>query len=228
MNNTEHGHQQQQQHQEPQGGQWTRQTARRRKAQHGKRVKPVSPPDSKPAQIQTAKQAFKTSHNHIRDNQRQAASNIADLAPKAASLTEAADRHSRHIKPASWAPTSYSAAVGPASFWADVVTPLVGDRVPIAALLNKYRGSAKYEQLIKLTKGSRPFTQYRSIRGEFAHCHAMRHVDVLTYTFPFMMSIEDVAPMVVMRSVIPVAAILLQLRTLMHKHMHVYTHVQAH
>ena len=53
---------------------------------------------------------------------------------------------------------SYSAAVGPASFWADVVTPLVGDRVPIAALLNKYRGSAKYEQLIKLTKGSRPFT----------------------------------------------------------------------
>ena len=50
-------------------------------------------------------------------------------------------------------------------------------------------------------------------------------VDVLTYTFPFMISIEDVAPMVVMRSVIPVAAILLQSRTLMHKHMHVYTRV---
>ena len=53
-------------------------------------------------------------------------------------------------------------------------------------------------------------------------------VDELTYTFPFMIFIEDVAPMVVMRSVIPVAAILLQLRTLMHKHMHVYTRVQAH
>ena len=146
-----------------------------------KRVKPVSPPDSKPAQIQTTKRAprakpssLKTSQVH--DNQRQAESNIADLPPKAASLIEAADRRSRHTKPASWAPTSYSAAVGPASFWADVVTPLVGDRVPIAALLEKYRGSAKYEQLIKLTKGSRPFTQYRSIRGEFAHCIAMRHV----------------------------------------------------
>ena len=50
-------------------------------------------------------------------------------------------------------------------------------------------------------------------------------VDVLTYTFPFMMSSEDLTPMVVTRSVIPVAAILAQLRTLMHKHMHVYTRV---
>ena len=183
MNNTDlpkHG-QQQQQHQEPQGSEWTRQSARRKKAQHGKRVKPVSPPDSKPAQIQTTKRAprakpssLKTSQVH--DNQRQAESNIADLPPKAASLIEAADTRSRHTKPASWAPTSYSAAVGPASFWADVVTPLVGDQVSIAALLDRYRGSAKYEQLIKLTKGSRPFTQYRSIRGEFAHCIARRHV----------------------------------------------------
>ena len=61
---------------EPQGGEWTRQTARRRKAQHGKRVKPVSTSASKPAQIQIAKQAprakpsssIKTSQNQLRDN----------------------------------------------------------------------------------------------------------------------------------------------------------------
>ena len=104
------------------------------------------------------------------------AGNIADLPLKAASPTEAADRHPRNIKPASWAPTSYGAAVGPASFWDDLVTPLVGNKVPIAALLKKYCRSPKYEQLIKLTKGSRPFTQYHSIRGEVARCIAMRHV----------------------------------------------------
>ena len=51
-------------------------------------------------------------------------------------------------------------------------------------------------------------------------------VDVLTYIFPFIISIEDLPPMLVMRSMILVAAILLQLRTLMHKHSHVYTRVQ--
>ena len=120
MNNTDlpkHGQQQQQQQQEPQGGEWTRQTARRRKAQHGKRVQASKPSRLQASTDTTAKQAprakpssrIKTSQSH--DNQRQAASNIADLPPKAASLTEAADRHPRHIKPASWAPTSYSAAV---------------------------------------------------------------------------------------------------------------------
>ena len=63
-------------------------------------------------------------------------------------------------------PQSYSAAVGPASFWADGVTPLVSHKAPIAVLLKNYRGTDKHEQLTKLIKGSRPCTQYRSIRGE--------------------------------------------------------------
>ena len=187
VNNTDlpkHGQQQQQQHEESQAGEWIRQRAGRRKAQHGERVKPVNTQASKPAQIRNATQAPRAkpslsnnmSQKQSRDTQRQAASNNADLPLKAASLNEAADRHTDSIKAAIGQPVSYSAAVGSASFWADVVTPLVGDKVPIAVLLKKYRGTDKHEQLIKLTKGSRPFTQYRSIRGESAHCIAMGHV----------------------------------------------------
>ena len=73
------------------------------------------------------------------------AANVADLPLKAASLTEAADRHPRHIKPASWAPTSYSAAVGPASFWADVVTPVEGNICQLDQLLI-FRTSAVFLQ----------------------------------------------------------------------------------
>ncbi len=182
INNTDlpkHG--QQQQHQEPQAGEWTRHTTRRRKAQHGRRVKPANTQASRPAQIQHATQAPRakpslsnnTRQHQSRKIQRQAVKATIDLPPKAASLHEAADRHDSTIK-AAIQPVSYSAAVGPASCWADVVTPLVGDKVPIAALLRKYHGTDKHEQLIKLTKGSRPFTQYRSIRGESARCIAMR------------------------------------------------------
>ncbi|KAL0042512.1 hypothetical protein WJX79_001978 [Trebouxia sp. C0005] len=95
----------------------------------------------------------------------QDASSITDLPSNAAaSLIKAADR--QLIKPANWVPQSYSAAVGPASFGADVVTPLVGHKAPIADLLKKYNGTPKHKQLNKLTKGSRPFTHYRSIRGD--------------------------------------------------------------
>ena len=184
MNNTDlpkHGQQQQQQHEESQAGEWTRQTARRRKAQHGKRVKPANTQATKPAQIQNATQAPRAkpsfsnnmSQHHVRDIQRQAVRTTTDLPLKAASLNEAADRNTDSIKAAIGQPISYSGAVGPASFWADVVTPLVGDKVPISFLLKKYRGTDKHAQLIKLTKGSRPFTQYRSIRGVSAHCIAM-------------------------------------------------------
>ncbi|DBA90148.1 TPA: hypothetical protein ACH3X1_003456 [Trebouxia sp. C0004] len=104
----------------------------------------------------------------------QTVSPITDLPPKAASLAKAADRQFDTIKPANGHPLSYSAAVGPPPFSADVVTPRVGDKAPISDLLHKYRGSSKHEQLNKLTKGSRPFTSFRSIRGESAQCNPMR------------------------------------------------------
>ncbi len=169
----------QQQQQESHGGEWTRQRSRRRRAQHGQKIQPNQPAQHKKASANrpakpfantpantTAKQGTRgniiASNKHSQyephSKQRQAASHNADLPPKAASLNEAADRHHIRIKPANWVPQSYSAAVGPPSFWADVVTPLVGDEAPIAALLNEHKGSPKYEQLNKLTKGSRPFT----------------------------------------------------------------------
>ena len=182
---------QQQQQQESHDGKWTRQRSHRRRAQHGQKVQPNQPAQHKKASANrpakppanspvdtpastTAKQGTrgnttannKHSQHEPHTVQRQAASNIADLPLKAASLNEAADRHHENIKPANWVPQSYSAAVGPASFWADVVTPLVGHKAPIALLLNTYHGTSKHEQLNKLTKGSRPFTQFRSIRGE--------------------------------------------------------------
>ena len=176
-----HGQQQQQQ---LETDEWTCQTARRRKAQHGNRVQPVNSPDLKPAQTQKPKQAHRarpsvssnSSQHQLRNIQRQDVRTITDLPPKAASLTEAADRQLNTIKPANWHPLSYSAAVGPASFGADVVTPLVGDKAPISDLLDKYKGSPKHEQLKKLTKGSRPFTHFRSIRGESVQYMPMPYV----------------------------------------------------
>jgi len=202
-NNTDlpkHG-QQQQQYEEVHTGEWTRQTARKRKAQHGKRVKPANTQASKPAQIRNATQAprakpslsSKTSQYQAHENQRQAVRTTTGLPLKAASPTEAADTHSNEIK-AAIQPVSYSAAVGPASFWADVVTPLVGDKVPIALLVKKYRGTDKHEQLIKLTKGSRPFTQYRSIRGESAHCIAMRCVVFVLSGLPMLLICYCILP----------------------------------
>ena len=164
----------QHQQQKSQNGKWTRQSTRRRKAQHGKRVQQVITQDPKPTQTPAPKQAQRakpslssnTDQQWPRDIQRQAVRSSTDLPPKAATLTEAADRQLNTIKPANWHPLLYSAAVGPASFGADVVTPLVGNKAPISHLLDRYKGSPKYEQLNKLTKGSRPFTHYRSIRGE--------------------------------------------------------------
>ena len=169
---------QQQQQQESHIGKWTRQRNRRRRAQHGQKVQPNQPAKDKQAKaasvktpakqanIRNAHSSNKKSQDQLHTVQRQAASNIADLPLKAASLTEAADKHVHRIKPANWVPWSYSAAVGLASFGPDVVTPLVGHKAPIADLLKKHQGSPKHEQLNKLTTGSRPFTQYRSIRGE--------------------------------------------------------------
>ncbi len=120
---------QQQQQQGYHNGKWTRQRTRRRRAQHGQKVQPNQPAtqnQASSASVKThAKQAtrgnahssnIKPSQQQSRDIQRQAASNIADLPPKAAPLTEAADRHPHNIKPVNWAPQSYSAAVGPPPF----------------------------------------------------------------------------------------------------------------